>query len=187
MSLAVLPSSRERRVVLTHHTRWRRGTRDGRGARRLSPDGDWAAKRRDVGAAARDGAPPAHTDSRGDAAQARAERRPGPGGNPGAEPGPPPRLVRHPPDAHGRADSARTPGLRLGVTISGRSGAGAGSGGRSAGPVAIIGGGLAGASAAGALREHGFEGPIHLIGAEQQPPYNRPPLSKGYLRGQDRF
>jgi len=53
--------------------------------------------------------------------------------------------------------------------------------------VAIVGGGLAGASAAAALREAGFDGAVRLIGAEPQPPYHRPPLSKGYLRGEDRF
>jgi 3-phenylpropionate/trans-cinnamate dioxygenase ferredoxin reductase subunit len=51
----------------------------------------------------------------------------------------------------------------------------------------IVGAALAGASAAAALREGGFDGQIALIGAEPVMPYNRPPLSKGYLRGQDRF
>src|SRR5258705_2622074 len=51
----------------------------------------------------------------------------------------------------------------------------------------IIGASLAGASAAAALREGGFDGRVELMGAEPQLPYNRPPLSKGYLRGQDRF
>ena len=51
----------------------------------------------------------------------------------------------------------------------------------------IVGAALAGGSAAAALREGGFEGEITLIGAEKQLPYNRPPLSKGYLRGQDKF
>jgi len=51
----------------------------------------------------------------------------------------------------------------------------------------IIGASLAGASAAAALREGGFDGTAELIGAEPQLPYNRPPLSKGYLRGQERF
>jgi len=51
----------------------------------------------------------------------------------------------------------------------------------------IIGASLAGASAAAALREGGFDGAVELIGAEPQLPYNRPPLSKGYLRGQERF
>jgi 3-phenylpropionate/trans-cinnamate dioxygenase ferredoxin reductase subunit len=53
--------------------------------------------------------------------------------------------------------------------------------------IVIIGASLAGATAAAALREEGFEGGITLVGAESRPPYNRPPLSKGYLRGQDRF
>ena len=47
----------------------------------------------------------------------------------------------------------------------------------------IIGAGLAGASAAIALREHNADGGVMLIGAEDDPPYERPPLSKGYLRG----
>jgi 3-phenylpropionate/trans-cinnamate dioxygenase ferredoxin reductase component len=51
----------------------------------------------------------------------------------------------------------------------------------------IVGAALAGASAAAALREGGFAGELTLIGAEPLMPYNRPPLSKGYLRGQDRF
>jgi 3-phenylpropionate/trans-cinnamate dioxygenase ferredoxin reductase subunit len=53
--------------------------------------------------------------------------------------------------------------------------------------VVIVGASLSGGSAAAALREEGFDGQITLIGAEPQPPYHRPPLSKGYLRGQDRF
>src|SRR5262245_10067032 len=56
-----------------------------------------------------------------------------------------------------------------------------------AGRFVIVGASLAGGSAAAALREGGFEGEITLIGAEKHLPYNRPPLSKGYLRGQDRF
>ena len=47
----------------------------------------------------------------------------------------------------------------------------------------IVGAGLAGASAAKALREEGFTGPIQLIGAEAHRPYIRPPLSKDYLSG----
>lgn len=47
----------------------------------------------------------------------------------------------------------------------------------------IIGASLAGAKAAEALRDSGYEGPIVLIGQEQQRPYERPPLSKGYLLG----
>jgi 3-phenylpropionate/trans-cinnamate dioxygenase ferredoxin reductase component len=49
----------------------------------------------------------------------------------------------------------------------------------------VIGGAsLAGAKAAEALREEGFDGRIVLIGAESERPYERPPLSKDYLRGE---
>ena len=48
----------------------------------------------------------------------------------------------------------------------------------------IVGASLAGASAAAALREEGFEGQIILIGLEEEVPYERPPLSKEYLRGE---
>jgi 3-phenylpropionate/trans-cinnamate dioxygenase ferredoxin reductase component len=54
-------------------------------------------------------------------------------------------------------------------------------------PIVIVGASLAGGTAAATLREEGFDGDIVLIGAEPQLPYIRPPLSKGYLRGQDRF
>ncbi|CAL9534937.1 Rhodocoxin reductase [Streptomyces sp. enrichment culture] len=47
----------------------------------------------------------------------------------------------------------------------------------------IIGGGLAGAKAAQTLREEGFGGRVILIGDEHEQPYERPPLSKGYLAG----
>jgi 3-phenylpropionate/trans-cinnamate dioxygenase ferredoxin reductase component len=48
----------------------------------------------------------------------------------------------------------------------------------------IVGASLAGASAAAALREEGFEGRVVLIGDEPVAPYERPPLSKEYLRDQ---
>lgn len=48
----------------------------------------------------------------------------------------------------------------------------------------IIGAGQAGARAAEALRDEGFDGPIVLVGEEAEAPYERPPLSKGYLRGE---
>jgi 3-phenylpropionate/trans-cinnamate dioxygenase ferredoxin reductase component len=54
-------------------------------------------------------------------------------------------------------------------------------------PIVIVGASLAGGTAAVTLREAGFDGDIVLVGAESQLPYNRPPLSKGYLRGQERF
>jgi 3-phenylpropionate/trans-cinnamate dioxygenase ferredoxin reductase component len=49
---------------------------------------------------------------------------------------------------------------------------------------AIVGASLAGAKAAEALRAEGFEGRLLLIGAEDERPYERPPLSKDYLRGE---
>jgi NADPH-dependent 2,4-dienoyl-CoA reductase/sulfur reductase-like enzyme len=49
----------------------------------------------------------------------------------------------------------------------------------------IVGASLAGAKAAEALREEGFGGSVVLIGTEQERPYERPPLSKGYLLGKD--
>ncbi|MFF9864020.1 NAD(P)/FAD-dependent oxidoreductase [Streptomyces sp. NPDC013953] len=49
----------------------------------------------------------------------------------------------------------------------------------------IIGGGLAGAKAAETLRGEGFTGRVVLIGDEREHPYERPPLSKGYLTGKD--
>ena len=49
----------------------------------------------------------------------------------------------------------------------------------------IVGASLGGARAAEALRDGGFEGQIVLIGAEEHYPYERPPLSKGYLQGSD--
>jgi 3-phenylpropionate/trans-cinnamate dioxygenase ferredoxin reductase subunit len=48
----------------------------------------------------------------------------------------------------------------------------------------IVGAALAGAKAAEALRQEGFDGRIVLIGAESELPYERPPLSKDYLRGE---
>ena len=53
--------------------------------------------------------------------------------------------------------------------------------------ILIVGAGLAGARAAAVLREEGFDGEVLLIGAEPRLPYHRPPLSKGYLRGEERF
>src|SRR3954463_16322032 len=48
----------------------------------------------------------------------------------------------------------------------------------------IVGASLAGAKAAETLRTEGFEGRVLLIGAEHARPYERPPLSKDYLRGE---
>lgn len=49
----------------------------------------------------------------------------------------------------------------------------------------IVGGGLAAGKAAEALREHGHDGPLVIIGDEREKPYTRPPLSKGYLLGKE--
>ena len=49
--------------------------------------------------------------------------------------------------------------------------------------IVIIGGSLAGGSAAITLRDHGYEGELTLIGEESQLPYERPPLSKAVLIG----
>jgi 3-phenylpropionate/trans-cinnamate dioxygenase ferredoxin reductase subunit len=50
----------------------------------------------------------------------------------------------------------------------------------------IVGASVAGATAAAELRTSGFEGRIALVGAEPEVPYERPPLSKGYLLGKVR-
>ncbi|MGW2861031.1 NAD(P)/FAD-dependent oxidoreductase [Streptomyces sp. SDr-06] len=49
----------------------------------------------------------------------------------------------------------------------------------------IVGGGLAGAKAAETLRAEGFNGRVILIGDEREHPYERPPLSKGFLAGKE--
>ena len=49
----------------------------------------------------------------------------------------------------------------------------------------IVGGGLAGAKAAETLRAEGFDGEVVLFGSEPERPYERPPLSKGYLLGKE--
>lgn len=50
--------------------------------------------------------------------------------------------------------------------------------------VVIVGAGQAGLAVAARLRGDGFDGPVTLIGGEPHPPYQRPPLSKGYLLGE---
>lgn len=50
--------------------------------------------------------------------------------------------------------------------------------------VVVIGAGQAGASVVARLRAKGHAGPVTLIGEEPVPPYQRPPLSKGYLLGE---
>jgi 3-phenylpropionate/trans-cinnamate dioxygenase ferredoxin reductase subunit len=49
--------------------------------------------------------------------------------------------------------------------------------------ILLVGGGVASAACAGELREQGFDGSIVLVGRELDPPYERPPCSKEYLRG----
>src|SRR4051812_11705063 len=51
--------------------------------------------------------------------------------------------------------------------------------------ILLIGGGGASATAAAVLREEGFDGSILLVGRELDPPYHRPPASKGYLQGRE--
>jgi 3-phenylpropionate/trans-cinnamate dioxygenase ferredoxin reductase subunit len=50
--------------------------------------------------------------------------------------------------------------------------------------VMIVGAGHAGGSAAAFLRQYGFEGAITLVGSEPVAPYQRPPLSKAWLKGE---
>lgn len=50
--------------------------------------------------------------------------------------------------------------------------------------VVIVGAGHAGGAAAALLRQYGWKGPITLIGEEPVPPYQRPPLSKTWLKGE---
>jgi 3-phenylpropionate/trans-cinnamate dioxygenase ferredoxin reductase component len=51
--------------------------------------------------------------------------------------------------------------------------------------VLLIGGGIASASAAAELRAGGFDGSVTLVTREQDPPYHRPPITKGYLQGSE--
>ncbi|GAA2089032.1 FAD-dependent oxidoreductase [Kitasatospora saccharophila] len=51
--------------------------------------------------------------------------------------------------------------------------------------IVIVGASLAGAKAAEALRAEGYRGPVTLVGDEAERPYERPPLSKGYLLGKE--
>jgi 3-phenylpropionate/trans-cinnamate dioxygenase ferredoxin reductase subunit len=51
--------------------------------------------------------------------------------------------------------------------------------------IVVVGAGLAGGTAVTELRDQGYDGRIVLLGAEQHLPYERPPLSKGYLLGKE--
>src|SRR4051812_16925656 len=50
--------------------------------------------------------------------------------------------------------------------------------------IVIVGGGLSAARVARAFRDAGGEGSVSILSADTDPPYNRPPLSKGFLRGE---
>ena len=50
--------------------------------------------------------------------------------------------------------------------------------------VVIVGAGHAGGSAAAFLRQYGYQGPIAIVGDEPVAPYQRPPLSKAWLKGE---
>jgi 3-phenylpropionate/trans-cinnamate dioxygenase ferredoxin reductase subunit len=52
------------------------------------------------------------------------------------------------------------------------------------GKVVIVGGGSGGDAAAFALRKKGFEGPMTILSADTDRPYDRPYLSKEFLRGE---
>ena len=49
----------------------------------------------------------------------------------------------------------------------------------------IVGGGVAAGKAAETLRKDGYTGDVTIVAAEPHPPYQRPPLSKGYLAGKE--
>ena len=51
--------------------------------------------------------------------------------------------------------------------------------------IVIVGAGESGARVAIALREQGFDGAVTLVGEERHAPYERPPLSKGAIFGEE--
>jgi 3-phenylpropionate/trans-cinnamate dioxygenase ferredoxin reductase subunit len=54
-----------------------------------------------------------------------------------------------------------------------------------ASPVVVIGSGLAAVSFATTLRRGGYDGPLRIVGEDAEPPYDRPPLSKSFLKDGD--
>ena len=50
--------------------------------------------------------------------------------------------------------------------------------------IVVVGGGLAAGRFASEYRAAGGEGDVTIVSSEPDPPYNRPPLTKGYLRGE---
>src|SRR6266568_1076941 len=100
-------------------------------------------------------------------------------GRPGRRPGPPPHAAA---SSSTRSPRSQTRRPLPGITAS------AHPAGLSLGRMptfVIAGASLAGAKAAETLRAEGFDGEIVLLGAEPERPYERPPLSKGYLLGKD--
>src|ERR1700704_6249687 len=53
------------------------------------------------------------------------------------------------------------------------------------GPIVIVGGGMAGGNAAKELRKQGYAGELLILAEEPSRPFGRPPLTKGYLRGEE--
>ena len=51
-------------------------------------------------------------------------------------------------------------------------------------PIVVVGGGLAAGKLASEYRAAGGEAVVTILGAEPDPPYSRPPLTKGFLRGE---
>ncbi|TIW43253.1 MAG: NAD(P)/FAD-dependent oxidoreductase, partial [Mesorhizobium sp.] len=51
--------------------------------------------------------------------------------------------------------------------------------------VVIVGAGHAGVQAAASLREDGYDGPVILVGDENELPYHKPPLSKTFIKDQE--
>ncbi len=52
------------------------------------------------------------------------------------------------------------------------------------GSIVVVGGGLAAARVVRGYRDAGGDRPIVVVSDDDVPPYNRPPLSKGFLRGE---
>ncbi|MGB1069447.1 MAG: FAD-dependent oxidoreductase, partial [Henriciella sp.] len=50
--------------------------------------------------------------------------------------------------------------------------------------ILILGGGQAAAQACASLRQFGYDGPIDVLADENDLPYQRPPLSKAYMKGE---
>jgi len=56
---------------------------------------------------------------------------------------------------------------------------------RGGGPIVIVGAGLTGGNAAKELRKRGYAGEVLILAEEPSYPFGRPPLTKGYLRGEE--